>query len=458
MGFDLDMLVIGGGGSGGFTAATTALKSGARVGMVEAARLGGLCILAGCMPSKTLLHWAERLRQEGTEARRHHPQVLEQKRRVVDFLAGKRVEAVQARQAKGLEVFQGRARFVDPHTVEFEGRRLSARSIVIATGSAWSLPPVPGLDSETCLLGEQFLELEELPESLVVLGGGPLALEMAQYSLRMGVDTTIVQRSPRLLSKEPAPVGELLEEALAAEGATIYTGTKLLAVEKTAGGRAVVFEHQGQERRIEAQAVLAALGRRPNSQGLNLEAAGVETSRGAVKVDRFMRTSREHIFAAGDVTGVNLVVNLAILQGEIAGYNATHPERPREIDDRVLPQAVFTDPQFARVGRRAGELEKAGVEFEQALYKLSGLGVSRTYPQPPKGFMLMRAAPADGRILGAEIVAPEAALLIHDTAVAMKLGGTVYDLAELPYVHPCLSELTNLCAGRLARQIKRRRG
>jgi|Deesub1362A_J573_1020465.scaffolds.fasta_scaffold03028_1 pyruvate/2-oxoglutarate dehydrogenase complex dihydrolipoamide dehydrogenase (E3) component len=452
--YDYDVLIIGGGGSGGFTAATTALKSGARVAMIEAGRLGGLCILAGCMPSKTLLHHAAQLKGQGPAARRHHPAVMARKRTVVEFLAGKREEAVAAKQKQGLVVIPGRARLADPHTVEVEGRRITADKIVVATGSVEMVPPLEGLRQCGYLDSRSLLELDELPESVVVLGGGALALEMAQYLVRMGVETTIVQRSPHLLSSEAPEVGQTLAEALAAEGARIYTDTALERIERDQTGcREVHFRHQGRPTQVSAQAVLLALGRRPNTAGLGLEGAGVELERGAVAVNRFMQTSQPHIFAAGDVTGVRMVVNLAVLQGEIAGHNATHPQAMREIDDRVLPQAVYTDPQFARVGLSRAECEQKGLDFAEATYKLSGLGVTRTYPQEPRGFMTMRAERKSRRILGAEIVAPEASLLIHEVAVAMQLDATPDDIAAIPYAHPCLSELVNLCAGRLARAL-----
>ncbi|MBI5523019.1 MAG: NAD(P)/FAD-dependent oxidoreductase [Desulfarculus sp.] len=453
-GHDLDVLVIGGGGSGGFTAATTALKSGARVGMVEAGRLGGLCILAGCMPSKTLLHGAALFKEMGVPGARAYPRLLALKRAVVEHLAGGRQRAVAEKEAQGLTLYRGQAVLVDPHTVQVEGRRLSAGSIIIATGSREVWPPLPGIEGAGCLVAEEFMDLPELPGSLVVLGGGAIACELAQYAARMGVATTLVQRGERLLSQETPRVGQVIQEALEADGARVFTSTELVAVEAGPEGKTVRFKQDGAAQSAQAQAVLLALGRRPNIQGLGLEAAGVAVENGAPKVDRFMRTSVGHIYAAGDVTGQALVVNLAVLQGQIAGYNATHPE-PRAIDDRVLPRAVFTDPQVARVGLSAAQARQAGVEFLEVEMDLAGLGVARTYPQELRGFLALRAERMSGRILGAELVAPEASLMIHDLAVAMKLGGTAQDLAEVPYIHPCLAEITNYAAERLAHMLRR---
>jgi pyruvate/2-oxoglutarate dehydrogenase complex dihydrolipoamide dehydrogenase (E3) component len=198
---------------------------------------------------------------------------------------------------------------------------------------------------------------------------------------------------------------------------------------------------------------LAAVGRRPNLEGLNLAAAGVAVQGGAVAVDQFMRTSQPHIFAAGDVTGGPMVVNLAVMQGEVAGYNASHPE-PRAIDDRVLPRAVYTDPQFAQVGLNHGQAHHAGIRFAEATQVLSEMGVARTYPQPLRGFVTIRADRDTGLIVGAELIAPNAAEMIHDLAVAMKLGGRPRDIAAIPYLHPSLAEATNFCADRLARELK----
>jgi pyruvate/2-oxoglutarate dehydrogenase complex dihydrolipoamide dehydrogenase (E3) component len=452
--YDLDVLVIGGGGSGGFTAATTAMHAGARVGMVEEGRLGGLCILAGCMPSKTFLHCASLVKQMGVAGAGAYPQMLALKRAVVEHLAGGRQRAVDEKLLKGLELYRGRAEFVDSHTVRVGQRSISAAKIVLATGSREVWPPVPGLKQAGCLVAESFMDLAELPASLAVLGGGAIACELAQFAARMGVATTIIQRGGRLLSKEAPRVGGIIQEALEADGVRVCTGTELKGVEAVTAGKTVRFIQQGAEQTLEVQAVLLALGRRPNLDGLNLEAAGVIVEHGAPRVDRFMRTNVEHIFAAGDVTGQALVVNLAVVQGEIAGHNATHAE-PRAIDDRVMPRAVFTDPQVARVGLSAQEAREAGLDFLEAEHELDAMGVARTYPQEIRGFMAMRAERGSGRIIGAELVAPEAALMIHDVAVAMKLGGTAQDLSHIPYIHPSLAEITNFTAERLARLVQK---
>ncbi len=452
-GFDYDVFIIGGGGSGGFTAATTALKSGARVAMAEAGRLGGLCILAGCMPSKTLLHHAALVREQKADGRTAYPGVLGHKRQVVEFLAGNRVQAVQAKLAQGLELISGRAGFLDPHTLEVAGQRITADRIVIATGSREVSPALEGLDAAGPLVAESFMELEALPASLIVLGGGAIALELAQFAARMGVAVSLVQRSGQLLSNEDQAVGQVMQAALADDGIKIFTDTQLQAVEPAGGGWRLRFLHHDQAATLEAEAILAALGRRPNLEGLNLAAAEVALKGGAVAVDRFMRTSQPHIFAAGDVTGGPMVVNLAVVQGEIAGHNASRAEA-RAIDDRVLPRAVYTDPQFARVGLNHGQAHHAGLRFAEATQVLGEMGVARTYPQPLRGFMTMRADRDTGLIVGAELIAPNAAEMIHDVAVAMKLGGRPRDIADIPYLHPSLAEATNFCADRLARELK----
>jgi len=452
-GFDLDLMVIGGGGSGGFTAATTAMKYGAKVGMAEAGRLGGLCILAGCMPSKTLLHGAAQVKARGVSGRPAYPAVHQSTRAVVEHLAGGREQAVAAKEKQGLKLYRGRARFVDPHTVEIGGQRITAAKLVIATGSLEGAPPVPGLAESGYLDSEGFMGLAELPESLLVLGGGAQAVELAQVAARLGVKTTVVQRSGHLASKFDPRFGRILAQALSEDGATIYTGTELNQVRRGGGQVTAVFSHQGREVSVSAQALLLSLGRRPATAGLNLEAAGVDTGpKGEIVADRHMRTSQPHIFAAGDVTGGAMVVNLAVVQGEAAGYNATHHE-PREVNDRVLPTAIFTDPQFARVGLSGEQARAAGLDCLEADYELDGMGVAKTYPEKVRGFMSMRAEKGTGRIVGAELVAPEAALMIHDMAVAIKLGGTAADIASIPYIHPSLAEISELTAGRLAKKL-----
>jgi pyruvate/2-oxoglutarate dehydrogenase complex dihydrolipoamide dehydrogenase (E3) component len=452
-GYDYDVLVIGGGGSGGFTAATTALKSGRKVGMIEGGRLGGLCILAGCMPSKALIHGADELRGRDEPPRRAYPRVLAHKRRVVEELAGRREKATRSKESDGLEVIDGWARFVDPHTVEVDGRRLSAASFVIATGSTEMIPPVPGLEKAGYLLSERFMDLEELPASMIVLGGGTMAMELSQYLVRMGVETHLIQRSRHVLSDEEPQVGETLEASLAEEGCHIYTGTELREVAAGPRGKTARFDHLGRAAEATGAEILVCLGRRANSGGLNLEAAGVETGpQGEVKADWELRTTQPHIFAAGDVTGWNMVVNLAVVQGEAAGHNATS-DRPKSLEGLVLPFAVFTDPEFARVGKNRPQCEAEGLEFVEVEQRLEEMGPAITYPGRLRGFMKMRAAPESGRILGAELVAPHASLMIHDVALAMHLGAGPGAIAELAYIHPCLAEIVNNCAHSLARRI-----
>ena len=455
--YDLDVLVIGGGGSGGFTAATTAMKNGARVGMVEHGRLGGLCILAGCMPSKTLLHGAAQVKELGVPGKAAYPRLAAFKRAVVDHLASGRAQTVADKEKAGLKLYRGRARFVDPHTVEVDGRLISAAAVVLATGSREMVPPLPGLEAAGFLTAEGFMDLTDLPHSLAVLGGGAIALELAQFAARMGVATTLIQRGQDLLSGEDPRVGALLRRALEDDGVTVFTGTELKEVSRDPEGRTVRFSHQGQPRAVAAQQVLLAMGRRPNIEGLDLAAAGVEVRGGAPLVDRFLRASAPHIFAAGDVTGVMMVVNLAVAQGEVAGHNASRPDEPRAMDDRVMPRAVFTDPQFASVGLNAVRARAAGLDFLEADYDLGSMGVARTYTQEVRGLMTMRAERGNGRVIGADLVAPEASLMIHDVAVAMKLHGTAQDLAGIPYIHPSLAEVTNFTAGRLAKDLSRTR-
>lgn len=452
-GYDYDLLVIGGGGSGGFTAATTAMKSGAKVAMAEADSLGGLCIQAGCMPSKTILHHAAQVKASHANPKAAYPAILAHKRQVVATLVGFREKAVAAKQELGLEIIWGRGSFEGPHEVWVGPRLVRADQIVIATGSREMVPSLPGLGQAGFLVADGFLEMEALPASLVVLGGGAIALELAQFAARMGVATSLVQRGPHLLSKDPPAVGEVLRQALEEDGVRVFTGTQLLRVEARPSGKRVVFAQDGQERAVEGQEILLALGRVPNLEGLKLETAGVRVEHGAPVLDEFLRTSQPHIYAAGDVTGQAMIVNLAVVHGEVAGYNATHPDSPRPLDARVMPRAVFTDPQYASVGLSAAQAQAQGIEFAEAQHDLPPLGVARTYPSPLKGFMTMRAEKATGRLLGGELVAPEAALMIHDLAVALKLNGAARDLADIPYIHPSLAEITNFTAERLASRL-----
>jgi pyruvate/2-oxoglutarate dehydrogenase complex dihydrolipoamide dehydrogenase (E3) component len=453
-----DLIVVGA-GSGGFAAARTARSLGARVALVDSGPLGGLCILRGCMPSKTLLasgDAAQEIREAG-KLGVHAPepvidfrQMMARKREIIQGFAGYRIEGI-----KTFPLFEGRARFLSP-TALCVGDELTlhAKHFVIATGSVIAPPTVPGLAEAGYIDSDDALSLEAPPKSLIVLGGGYVAAELGQFMHRIGVPTTMVLRSAHLLSGEDRDVGTALTEALREEGLAIETDALLHHVQRGADRKKVVFFTQrGLRTSVAADEILYTLGRIPNIAGLDLEKAGVKVHpKGGIDVDQTLRTSNPDIFAVGDVTGRFLLVHVAIYQGEIAARNALR-DGSEEADYAIVKaHTVFSDPQVAIVGDTEKDLSRAGVDYLAASYPFSDHGKAISVGKT-KGFVKMLAAPADGRILGVAIVGPDASDLIHEAIVAMHYRATVFEFVKIPHLHPTMAEILTYPAEELVERI-----
>lgn len=455
---DYDFLVLGG-GSAGYAGARTAAALGLKTAVIDGgAEIGGLCILRGCMPSKALLESARRFRilREAGEFGLHCGQpgfdtraIVERKRRLVrEFADYRRGQLLDGR----FDFVRGRAEFVSENEILVDGsRRISAKSFLIATGSEIAVPPVPGLAAADCLTSDTILELESLPESLVVLGAGAVGLEMASYCRAFGCRVAVVQRSGQILSGTDPDVAGELESAMRADGIEIFTGTKLERVDSNS----VEFLRDGRRHRLEAQAVLNALGRKPALAALGN--SGLETRSGRVVVGDTMATSHPHIFAAGDVCGFLEVVHIAIQQGEAAAWNAAlHLGKcvgtPRRVDYRLKLFAVFSEPQLAAVGASEAELRAQGRDFATATHPFNDHGKS-IIMGAKSGFVKLAACRRTGEILGGAVVGPEASDLIHEVAVAMHHRTTVREFAGIPHYHPTLSEIWTYPAEELAESL-----
>ncbi|RMH07007.1 MAG: dihydrolipoyl dehydrogenase, partial [Nitrospirae bacterium] len=350
-------------------------------------------------------------------------------------------------------LYQERARFVSPYAVQVGSLCLRARAFILATGSTVSHVPIPGLEEAGYLTSDEALELRQAPQSMIVLGGGPVALELAQFFSRIGVDVTLLQRSAHVLSNMDEDLARPVEVRLSREGMRIYTHTHLQRVTHTGTEKVVHFLHDGREKTVSAQVIFKALGRRPNIDGLNLEAAKVEVRDDRVLVDETMRTSQPHIFAVGDVNGLHEVVHLAIQQGEIAGWNATHPDcPPRRYSDRLKAQVVFTEPQVASVGLSEKECQARAIPYLVASYPFCDHGKALCLGETD-GHVKLLCDPKTGQVLGAHIVGPEASELIHELIAVMYFHGTVADLLQIPHYHPTLAEIVTYPAEALLEQI-----
>lgn len=452
-----DLIVVGA-GSGGYAAARTARDLGANVALVDEGPLGGLCILRGCMPSKTLLATGDLLheiRRSGELGVRVGAPELdfhalaERKRRLVRGWADYRIAGIET-----FPVFHGKATFESPTTLRVGDEVLYAPRFVIATGSSVAPAAVPGLAEAGFIDSDDALELDQPPQSLVVLGGGYVGSELGQFFHRAGVPTTIVLRSKHLLSGEDPDVGVGLTEYFREEGIRVETGAQVNRVSVRDGMKIVHYTQAGEEHEVAAHEIFYALGRLPNGCGLELDRAGVEHHEiTGISVDDTLRTSNPDIFAVGDVTGQYLLVHVAIQQGEIAGRNAATGARERADYRLTKTHTVFTDPQVAVVGETERELKAAGVAYLRAEYSFNEHGKAVALGRT-QGFVKMMAAPGDGRILGAAILGPHASDLIEPLIVAMAYGANVQDYARIPHLHPTLVEILTYPAEELAERLR----
>jgi pyruvate/2-oxoglutarate dehydrogenase complex dihydrolipoamide dehydrogenase (E3) component len=443
-----DFLVIGG-GSAGFNAARVARSFSDKVAIVDGAQaLGGLCILRGCMPSKTLLYSAEVLHLARNAAKyglhiptasADMPALHARKLATIDDFASYRQKAMTSGR---YALHRSTARFVDPHTIALDdGTRLTADRILIATGSRVSWPSIPGLAESRPWTSDDVLELDTLPESVIVLGGGVVACELAQLLARLGTRVTQIQRSPRVLREFSPGASDVVARAFAGEGIELITDTALDHVRRTAEGFEVSFVKDGQTQIRRAAHLLNALGREPDTEPLHLQAAGVAAdSRGRVLVNEWQQTSQPHIYAGGDCTGPYEIVHTAVAQGELAARHAFGRPGLKPVDFTGLVQVVFTDPQVAVVGANEAALVAAGIDFISASYPFDDHGKS-ILMEAKYGYVKVHAARHGGRILGAEIVGRDAGELIHIFSVGMALEATVGGLLRAQWYHPTLAEI-----------------
>ena len=456
-----DFVVIGG-GSAGFNAANEAASLGLRTAVVDgASALGGLCILRGCMPSKTLLYAAEVLHraQAGSafglripSARADMRSLHRRKARIIREFADYRTKQIERGKFR---LYRENARFLDKRTIELEGgRKLRGRHFLIATGSRVSVPPVPGLREVKCWTSDDILDLDFVPRSVLVLGGGLVACELSQFLNRIGSRVVLVQRSAHILRGHSPDASSVVQKAFADEGMELFTGTRIEAVVQVPRGVAVRFEHAGRLIERRADHCFNALGREPDTGRLGLEAAGVKTrSDGSIAINRWQQSSMPHIYAAGDCSGPVEIVHVAVQQGILAARHAAGAPGLRPIDYNLLLNIVFTEPALATIGRLEGDLAARGIPHLAASYPFDDHGKS-ILMEARYGYVKVIAEPRRGRVLGAEIVGPDAGELIHCLSGPMAMRATVFDLLRAPWYHPTLAEILTYPLEELAGRIR----
>ena len=462
--FDLAIL---GGGSAGYAAARTAAGLGMRVAVVEGGkRVGGLCILRGCMPTKTMLesahrnHEIGRAKEFGIRVGKPQPDwkaILKRKDRLIAEFADYRRDQLE----KGKFTFyRANGRFTGLHRLALEGAakegvpaEIEAKTFLVSTGSRTAFRKIPGLEETGYWTSDECLEASKPIKSLIVLGGRAVALEFAQYYAHLGVKVTVIQRSERLLPESDPEVGDTLAKVFREQGSEVFCGTQIQRVMKKGKKKRVEFLQNGKKRSVAAEQILQALGREPDLEGLNLSTAGVKTEKGKVVTQLTQQTSVPHVFAAGDVCGPYEVVHLAIQQGEVAAKNAAAfaagKELKERMDYRLKLEVIFTSPEAAGVGYSEKECREKGWDIVTASYPFADHGKSMVMGEV-NGFVKLIAFKERGEIVGAQVVGPHASDLIHEPLAIMRYRGTAAEMAAMPHYHPTLSEIWTYPAEEIA--------
>jgi len=428
-----DIVVIGG-GSAGLGAGRTARRRGASVVLIEKAAIGGDCTFTGCVPSKALLEAAGRGQS--------FDQAMAEARRAIATVAA--TEDASALGREGIAVVIGSARFADPASVLVNGERIRAtKAVVIATGAAPAVPPIPGLESVSYLTNETLFEIEKQPSSLAILGGGPIGVEMADAFSRLGSSVTIVEAAERILPREEPLASAVLASALQDRGVTIACGAPVTRVEATDVPSGVRL-HLAEGKAVEAEVLLVAVGRTPTTEGLDLARAGVEvTGRGFIHVDARLRTTARRVFAAGDVAEPLQFTHVAYRTGSLAATNALSPLPVLRFRPEFVPWVTFTSPEVARIGLTEAEAARHGArvaylpmeEVDRAIAAGRTRGFVKLIVGPRFGLRNL----GGGRLLGATIVAERAGEMLQEVVLAMRAGMFPARLALTIHAYPTWS-------------------
>tara|TARA_A100001015_G_scaffold83244_1_gene92395 strand:+ start:34 stop:1437 length:1404 start_codon:yes stop_codon:yes gene_type:complete len=445
---NFDFIVIGG-GSAGYAAARTLCEDGEKVALIDGGEeLSGLCILRGCMPSKTLIYSAEVLHLAkqgevfGFEKHGLHADMAAMQKRKQEIIAEFADYRKGQLQDGRFSLFRSKAKFLSENSVEVENETvLHANKFLISTGSKISMPPVPGLDQVSFKTSDDVLDLSEVPDEVTILGGGIVSCELAQFLQRVGSQVTLLQRSDHILKEFPEAASNCIHKKFTDEGITVKTGVSIVNLDQVDDETIRVnYLCNGLEEAQETKFLFHALGRSPAIDNLNLESIGVELANsGHIQTNSFQQTSIPHIYAAGDCAGPHEIVHVAIRQGETAAMHALG-QSPEPISYDHLLGVVFTDPQVATVGMLPAELRKRGIEFLSADYPFDDHGKS-ILMEAKHGYVAVHADKKTGVVLGAECVGKDAGELIHTLSIAVSLQATVEQLAKADWYHPTLSEI-----------------
>ena len=445
-----DLIVIGSGA--GLNVAAGAAEQGLKVAIVEEGPMGGTCLNRGCIPSKIVIHAAEiaetihRAAEFGLSAKLNKVDfrfVTDRANRTVD--ADSHSIEKNVRVEKNPVLFKGRGKFVDKYVVEVNDKQIKGKKILIAAGARPSIPPIPGLDKVPYMTSTEALRQTVQPKSMIIIGGGYIAAELGFFYAELGTKITIVQRNVALVPREDKDVSNLITE-LWKKKYTVLTNADVVKVEKQGKGVAVTIKVGNSTKKISAEKLLVATGVKPNSDTLQLEKSGVKVNdKGFIPVNKFMETSVKNIWALGDIAGVYMFRHSANLEAEYVLNNILHDKEA--VDYYPMPHAIFTSPEIAGVGltEQEAQEQKKSYVVGRYYYKNTGKGFALGEKH---GFVKLIVDKKNKEILGCHIIGPEASVLLHEVAVAMKAGKkkALDLLRDTVHVHPSLNEVVQRAA------------
>ncbi len=446
-------LVAIGAGTAGLVSSMAAAGLGGRAALVEKHLFGGDCLNVGCVPSKAIIR-AARLSAEIRRARAlgisismdvgaDFSAVMERMRRLRARISQN--DSVQRFRDSGVDVFLGEARFTGPRSIEVDGRTLRFKRCVIATGSRAVRPAIEGLSDEDYLTNETIFDLTRRPKSLAVLGGGPLGCELAQAFCRLGCEVTIIQKEPQFLPKEERDAAHLLSEALARDGVRIRLNTEVVRVAHSGEGKRLQLISAGEESAVTAEEILVAVGRAPNVEGLNLEAAGVQfDEESGVHVDDSLRTTNPAIYAAGDVALEHKYTHMADASARIAVQNALFLGR-KKLSALTIPWCTYTDPEIAHVGIYVREANDRGLPVKTLTIPMHVVDRA-ILDGEEEGFVKIHVREGTDRILGATVVASHAGEMINEITLAMVAKAGLRTIANVIHSYPTQAEAIKMAA------------
>lgn len=441
-----DLIVIGAGAAGS-TVADGARGAGWDVALIEEGKVGGTCLNYGCDPTKALIRTAEvehlastsgRFGIDVDQAEVDWPGVRNRIDTLIDEIRGG--DGPANIRAKGIDLFEGRGTFVAEREIEVNGERLGGDRIVIATGARSDVPAIDGLDGVAFLTNKEAIELDALPSSMVIVGGGFIAVEFAQTFARLGVDIALIASRDTVLPKEDDQLASELTDILEDEGIRIVRNARATAVRRNDGGVMLTASvNDGTDVYVDAEALLIATGRAPNTEGLGLDAAGIRYSDRGVKVNAAMMTSVPDVWAVGDITGIYEFTHVADYQARIVINNMLHPDRLKRADYRVVPWITFTDPELARVGLTEDEARSGGYSVATATIPFESMPRAMTLDER-EGMVKLVVDRGTHLILGGHILGASASEMIPQIALLMQANVPVTAIAETIFPYPTMSE------------------